>query len=462
MFFNHLQELSPLWTGKILLAKFTGMFFDAHRDCQGSDPVHATRHCHVPTWDSPWLHIKIRDRREGQENHLSLGVQLCLLEQGFALNFSIPVLAPLHSSISSGGSTFPRLICKHRNSSQFLFWRHQRKQQTYFWNLLAGLKGLLFSLVYLADLFNYLLSLRCLPRWAREAIQTMFTVAEEILTTYPTAHVFIWSHSHKGNRILQDALGGLSFSRDSSHYEVYNNVPEFPDLLHRTFTSLTAENQACGWWLPFHSSHTCPPYHLPEALAGPDLFNVSSCPLPFCPICFPGGALLCITLPVTADNDALCAFAQETDGKQRRGRHLRHAVVVSEGAGCDGLVEKRAVWHWGFTSRQEGTDGDPETHFLCGELQEHMMGSPADAQERKGGKNEPDEVTVPSRSRITRLVASRTSSDARDDLQTLHLLGNGLDTKTHINSYSNRAWCQGLYFPTQNINKEHPGFKHSI
>lgn len=146
-----------------------------------------------------------------------------------------------------------------------------------------------------------------------------------------------------GNRILQDALGGLSFSRDSSHYEVYNNVPEFPDLLHRTFTSLTAENQACGWWLPFHSSHTCPPYHLPEALAGPDLFNVSSCPLPFCPICFPGGALLCITLPVTADNDALCAFAQETDGKERRGRHLRHAVVVSEGAGCDGLVEKRAV-----------------------------------------------------------------------------------------------------------------------
>lgn len=90
------------------------------------------------------------------------------------------------------------------------------------------------------------------------------------------------------------------------------------------------------------------------------------------------------------------------------------------------------------------------------------MRSPADAQERKGGKNEPDEVTVPSRSRITRLVASRTSSDARDDLQTLHLLGNGLDTKTHINSYSNRAWCQGLYFPTQNINKEHPGFKHSI
>lgn len=114
MFFNHLQELSPLWTGKILLAIFTGMFFDAHRDCQGSDPVHATRHCHVPTWDSPWLHIKIRDRREGQENHLSLGVQLCLLEQGFALNFSIPVLAPLHSSISSGGSTFPRLICKQQ------------------------------------------------------------------------------------------------------------------------------------------------------------------------------------------------------------------------------------------------------------------------------------------------------------------------------------------------------------
>ena len=91
-----------------------------------------------------------------------------------------------------------------------------------------------------------------------------------------------------------------------------------------------------------------------------------------------------------------------------------------------------------------------------------MKGSPADAQERKGGKKEPDEVTVPSRSRIARLLPSRTSSDAKDDLQTSHLLGNGLDTKPHINSYSNRAWCQGLYFPMQDINKKHPGFKRSI
>lgn len=102
------------------------------------------------------------------------------------------------------------------------------------------------------------------------------------------------------------------------------------------------------------------------------------------------------------------------------------------------------------------------THFLCRELQEHTKGFPAAAQERKGGKNEPDEVTVPSRSRIARLLASRTSSYTRNDLQTSHLLGNDLDAKPRINSYSNRAWCQGLYFPTQNIKKEHPGFKHSI
>jgi len=73
------------------------------------------------------------------------------------------------------------------------------------------------------------------------------------------------------------------------------------------------------------------------------LFSASSCPLSICPICFPGEALLCITLPVTPDNDALCAFSQETYGKERRVRHLRHTVVVSEGAGCDRLVEKRAV-----------------------------------------------------------------------------------------------------------------------
>lgn len=65
-----------------------------------------------------------------------------------------------------------------------------------------------------------------------------------------------------------------------------------------------------------------------------------------------------------------------------------------------------------------------------------MRGFPADAQEKKGGKNEPDEVTVPSRSRMARLLASRTSLDTRDDLQTSHLLGNGLDTNPHINSYS--------------------------
>jgi len=73
-----------------------------------------------------------------------------------------------------------------------------------------------------------------------------------------------------------------------------------------------------------------------------------------------------------------------------------------------------------------------------------MKASPADAQERKGGKNEPDEVTVPSRRRIARLLASRTSLDARDDLQTSHLLGNGLDIKPCINSYSNRVWCHGI------------------
>lgn len=91
-----------------------------------------------------------------------------------------------------------------------------------------------------------------------------------------------------------------------------------------------------------------------------------------------------------------------------------------------------------------------------------MKGPPADAQERKGGEKEPDEVTVPSRSGIARLLASRTSSGARDDLQTSHLLGNGPDTTPGIKSYSNRAQRQGLYLPHKNINNEPPGFKHSI
>lgn len=38
-----------------------------------------------------------------------------------------------------------------------------------------------------------------------------------------------------------------------------------------------------------------------------------------------------------------CASPQETDGEERRGRHLRRTVAVSEGAGCDRLVEERAV-----------------------------------------------------------------------------------------------------------------------
>lgn len=97
------------------------------------------------------------------------------------------------------------------------------------------------------------------------------------------------------------------------------------------------------------------------------------------------------------------------------------------------------------------------TRLLCGELQEQTKGCPAGAQERKGGKTKLDEVTFPSRSRTAWLLASRTSLDARDDLQTSHLLGNGLDTRPHINSYCNRAQCQGLHFPTQNINKGHPG-----
>lgn len=104
-----------------------------------------------------------------------------------------------------------------------------------------------------------------------------------------------------------------------------------------------------------------------------------------------------------------------------------------------------------------GTGRDPVTQLLCGELQEQIKGCAAGAQERKGGKTKQDEVTFPSRSRTAWLLASRTSLDTGDDLQTSHLLGNGLDTRPHINSYCNRAQCQWLHFPTQNINKGHPG-----
>lgn len=81
----------------------------------------------------------------------------------------------------------------------------------------------------------------------------------------------------------------------------------------------------------------------------------------------------------------------------------------------------------------------------------------------KGRKTkQDDEVTFPSRSRTAWLLASRTSVDTGDGLQTSHLLGNGLDTRPHINSYCNTAQCQGLHFPAQNINKGHSGLKCSI
>lgn len=99
------------------------------------------------------------------------------------------------------------------------------------------------------------------------------------------------------------------------------------------------------------------------------------------------------------------------------------------------------------------------TRLLCGELQEQMKGCAAAAQQRKGDKTKQDVVPFPSRSRTAWLLASRTSLDTGDDLQTSHLLGNGLDTRPHINSYCNRAQQQGLHFPTQNINKAHPGLR---
>lgn len=228
------------------------------------------------------------------------------------------------------------------------------------------------------------------------------------------------------------------------------------------YQTVTARSQACGWWLPFHAWHTCSPYHLPKA--GPDLFSTSPCPLSIGPICFPGGALLCITLPVRADKAALCAFPHETDGKEGSGRHLRRAVAVSAGAGCDGLVERglsdtRAV---PASRGPTGADRDPATRLLCGELQEQIKGCPAGAQERKRGKTKLDEVTFPSRSGAAWLLASRTSLDARDDLQTSHLLGNGLDTRPHINSYCNRAQCQGLRFSYSEHKQRTSWLEHSI
>lgn len=75
-------------------------------------------------------------------------------------------------------------------------------------------------------------------------------------------------------------------------------------------------------------------------------------------------------------------------------------------------------------------------------------------------------VTLPFLSFLGTHVSSShhqsTSEHITDDLQTSHLLGNGPDTTPGINSYSNRAQCQGLYLPHKNINNERPDFEHSI
>lgn len=212
VFFKHLQEPSPLWTGNTFpCCIYRDVFW-----CPWRLPGQWPCACYeaLPCTNLG-LSLASHKSRTGERVRKITLLQEC---SSACWSGGLPSISasqhepPLHSSISSGGGTFPQFISKHRNSSQFLFWTDQRKQQKYFWNLLTGLKGHLFSLVYLADPFNYFLSPRSLPRWAREAIQTMFTVAEELLPSYSTACVFSWSHSHEGNSIVQgDLLWGFFF-----------------------------------------------------------------------------------------------------------------------------------------------------------------------------------------------------------------------------------------------------------
>ena len=225
VFFKYFQELSPLWTGKTFPCCIYRDVCRCPRSLPGRWPCACYKALPCTNVGFSMASHKSRDRGEGQENHPSPGVQLCLLEWGFALNFSIAAWVPLTQFNIFRRGTFWKFISKHRNSRQFLFWTDQRKQQKYFWNLLAGLQGHLFSLIYLADPFNYFLSPRCLPGWARVAARTMFTVAVEILMSYSTAHLFSWSHSHKGNSIVQDNLGFFYHSVEIVVNTKYTTMP---------------------------------------------------------------------------------------------------------------------------------------------------------------------------------------------------------------------------------------------
>lgn len=137
IFFNiYLQELSPLWTGKTFPDCINRDVLWCLQRLQGSVPVRALRHCHVPTLDSPRLHVRAGTGERVRKLTLP---QECSSAcwRGFCPQFQhlSQCEPPLHGSVSSGQGTFPQFICKHRNSHQFLFWTDQRKQQLIFLKL---------------------------------------------------------------------------------------------------------------------------------------------------------------------------------------------------------------------------------------------------------------------------------------------------------------------------------------
>lgn len=315
----------------------------------------------------------------------------------------------------------------------------------------------------------------------------MFTAAEQILTSHSATHVFIWSHSHKGNIIVQGDLEGfLSLSRDSSKYYAYNNVPE---LLHGSFTRIQQPKAkpVDGGYLSMPGTRvlptTCPRHwlvqvslaHLPvQSQLAPSAFQEElSSALPCLSeqirllfVLFPRRQMGRREAGGISDALSRCQQGLAVTGWWK-GACLTPGLCQPAGAtgttGTNGDQRGPTGTSRNHGDQQEprgptGTNRDPVTWLLCGELQEQIKGCPAGTQERKGGKTKQDEVTFPSRSRTVWLLASRTSLDAWDDLQISHLPGNSLDTRPHINSYCNRTQCQGLRFPTQNVNKEHPGF----
>lgn len=154
-----------------------------------------------------------------------------------------------------------------------------------------------------------------------------------------------------------------------------------------------------------------------------------------------------------------CAFPQETDGKERRKASqtccgVRRGWLWQAGGeeGCPTLGLRQPAGRRGrgpydsFPMQGVKRANEAISSWCSGEKRQEKWAWWSDNPLQKQNW----------------LLASMTSLDDRDDLQTLQLLGNGLDTKPPINSYSSTAWFQGLYFLSQNINKENPGFKHSI